>query len=199
MRAVGIRVNDVVGVGGFVLPGDRVDVLFTRTGSNEMPATDVLIQNTRVLAVDQIADEKNTEPTVAKVVTIEVNAVDAQKIALAQTLGALTLSLRSAGSLDQAPARRIVSQELTSSPSVYESEFARRRAEQAALDARLRGLEGAISNMNQRNSGDGEEEIEQPIVEVEAALPIERLTIPVDVVRGMKRQTYEVPRDASAR
>ncbi len=147
MRAVGVRVNDVVGVGGFILPGDRVDVMFTRTDRASQPSTDILIQNARVLAIDQLADEKSNSPSVAKVVTIEVNSVDAQKIALAQTVGSLTLSLRSAGSLDQAPARRIVVDELTSSPSVYEAKFAARNARQNELEKELSALRGKLDNL----------------------------------------------------
>jgi pilus assembly protein CpaB len=150
LRAVAIRVNDVVGVAGFILPGDRVDVLYTRGGGNDAASTDVLIQNVRILAVDQLADEKNSQPNVAKVVTIEVNTIDAQKIALAQTTGALSLTLRSAGSLDQAVAQRVVEQELTSSPSVYE-------AKQAALNERLSNLESTFAKLGKRiEAGDSD-------------------------------------------
>src|SRR5262245_15507408 len=57
MRAITIRVNDVEGVAGFVLPGDRVDVALTRQADKNAAATDVVLQNTRVLAIDQTADE----------------------------------------------------------------------------------------------------------------------------------------------
>ena len=120
MRAVSVRLNDVVGVGGFVLPGDRVDVLYTRnsnTGDGVSSSTDILIQNVRVLAIDQVADQKQSNPLVAKVATIEVTTLDAQKVALAQTTGSLSLTLRSAGSLDRAAAQRVVEEELVSSPS----------------------------------------------------------------------------------
>jgi pilus assembly protein CpaB len=63
MRAVAVRVNDVVGVGGFVLPGDRIDLLYTRNGTrDQVPSTDILIQNVRVLAIDQEADQKKDQP-----------------------------------------------------------------------------------------------------------------------------------------
>jgi pilus assembly protein CpaB len=55
MKAVTIRVNDVEGVAGFVLPGDRVDVVLTRQQDKNVAATDVVLQNVRVLAVDQLA------------------------------------------------------------------------------------------------------------------------------------------------
>ena len=75
MKAVTIRVNDVEGVGGFVLPGDRVDVVLTRQIEKGTATTEVVLQNTRVLAVDQIADERAVKATVAKSVTLEVGTV----------------------------------------------------------------------------------------------------------------------------
>src|SRR3546814_5616388 len=77
MRAVTIRVNDVAGVAGFVLPGDRVDVLLTRdrTGgeggnvANNL-ITDVLLQNVKVLGIDQDANQEKDKPSVAKAVTL---------------------------------------------------------------------------------------------------------------------------------
>lgn len=152
MRAVGIRVNEVAGVGGFVLPGDRVDVMFikTDTANNERPTTDVIIQNARVLAIDQDANEKASKAVVAKVVTIEVSSLDAQKVALAQTVGTLSLSLRATGSMDDKPGRRVVVEELTSSPNEYVAEFNARKAAQDELDARLKGLEGTLSVIDER-------------------------------------------------
>ena len=151
MRAVGIRLNDVAGAGGFVLPGDRVDVLYTKTRVNDDPSsTDILIQNVQVLAINQLADRKQSDPVVAAVATLEVTTVDAQKIALAQSTGMLSLSLRAAGSLERAPAVRIVEQELVSSASAYLDEFNARKAAQDALDARLKGLEGSVAVIDKK-------------------------------------------------
>ena len=97
MKAVTIRVNDVDGVGGFVLPGDHVDVVLTRQLYKESASTQVVLQNARVLAIDQIADERVAAPAVAKSVTIEVDTVAAQKIGLAASVGSLSLMLRQAG------------------------------------------------------------------------------------------------------
>jgi len=99
MRAVTIRVDDVFGVAGFVLPGDFVDVILTRpegenSASNENMRTDVLLQSVRVLAVDQLASENKDEPVVAKAATIEVSPEQAQKLALAAQVGTLSLALR---------------------------------------------------------------------------------------------------------
>lgn len=110
MRAVTIRVNDVSGAGGFVLPGDRVDVLHTASPSNKRleTITNILLQDTRVLAIDQIASESQEGAVVAKAATVEVVPFDAQKIALAAKVGELSLSLRnsSAGVEDDSKATK---------------------------------------------------------------------------------------------
>ena len=73
MKAVTVRVNDVDGVGGFVLPGDHVDVVLTRQIDKGSAITEVVLQNVRVLAIDQIADERAGKASVAKAVTLEVS------------------------------------------------------------------------------------------------------------------------------
>lgn len=97
MRAVSVRSNDVAGVGGFALPGDRVDVLVTRTvgtGYDANTVTQVLAENIRVLGVDQSDNAEDGKPVVSKAVTIEVTPDQAQTIQLAQTVGTVALSLR---------------------------------------------------------------------------------------------------------
>jgi pilus assembly protein CpaB len=100
MRAVTIRVNDVNGVAGFVLPGDKVDVLLTRDESGNRstrggnPITDILLHNVKVLGIDQKANDDEDKPKVARAVTLEVEPYDAQKLALASTVGSLSLALR---------------------------------------------------------------------------------------------------------
>jgi pilus assembly protein CpaB len=106
MRAVTIRVNDVDGVAGFVLPGDRVDVALTRQ-ADKVNTNDVVLQNIKILAVDQTADERTDKPSIARAVTLEVNASDAQKLALASTVGNLSLMLRRAGEAKSAETRRV--------------------------------------------------------------------------------------------
>ena len=113
MRAVTVRTNDVEGVAGFVLPGDHVDVLLTRQAERTTGTNDVVIQNTRVLAVDQLADDAADRPTVVRAVTLEVDTIGAQKIALAASLGNLSLMLRRAGEQHQDLTRRITTSDLT--------------------------------------------------------------------------------------
>jgi pilus assembly protein CpaB len=97
MKAVTVRVNDVEGVGGFVLPGDHVDVVLTRQIDKGQATTEVVLQNARVLATDQSADERASKPQVAKSVTLEVTTLEAQKVWLASSVGNLSLLLRKAG------------------------------------------------------------------------------------------------------
>jgi pilus assembly protein CpaB len=106
MKAVTVRVNDVDGVAGFILPGDRVDVLMTRNSDNN-GTTDVVLQNVKVLGIDQLADARAEKPTVAKAVTLEVDMVSAQKLALASSAGNLSLMLRRAGDTAEVVSRRI--------------------------------------------------------------------------------------------
>jgi pilus assembly protein CpaB len=107
MKAVTIRVNDVEGVAGFVLPGDHVDVVLTRQLDKDTATNDVVIQNARVLAVDQQADARAEKPAVVKAVTLEVNVTDAQRLSLASAVGTLSLLLRKAGEVNQGRPLRV--------------------------------------------------------------------------------------------
>jgi pilus assembly protein CpaB len=110
MRAVAIKTDEIAGVGGFITPGDRVDVVLTRDAGDidetkkaaegaagSTIASEVVVESARVLSVGQGADERQTEPQVASSVTIEVSAEGAGKIALARNIGTLSLQLRAAG------------------------------------------------------------------------------------------------------
>jgi pilus assembly protein CpaB len=107
MRAVTIRVNDVEGVAGFVLPGDRVDIALTRQADKSVATTDVVLQNIKVLAIDQTADERADKPSIARAVTLEVDLHAGQKLALASSIGTLSLVLRKAGEVAFDSNRRI--------------------------------------------------------------------------------------------
>jgi pilus assembly protein CpaB len=107
MKAVTIRVNDVDGVAGFVLPGDHVDILMTRQADKTASSTDVVLQNVRVLAIDQLADDASDKPLVVRAVTLEVDTGAAQRISLAASIGALSLALLMAGELNVEGTRRV--------------------------------------------------------------------------------------------
>jgi pilus assembly protein CpaB len=97
--AYAIPINDTSGVGGFVRPGDVVDVLVTRpipgegTSANDK-MTDVVLEAVPVLGIDQVSDENATKPATAKTATLEVDTFGAQKLALSIQLGTLSLALR---------------------------------------------------------------------------------------------------------
>jgi pilus assembly protein CpaB len=118
MRALTIRVNDVAGVAGFVLPGDRVDLLLTREVIKDQPITDVLMQNVRVLGIDQKADSPEATPDVVKAVTIEVTVEQAQKITLAASVGQLSLALRDVANVDSEPVRTVSLRDLNISEAL---------------------------------------------------------------------------------
>jgi len=96
MRALSVRVNEVIGVAGFVVPGTRVDVLLTGnpTNSSDQQTTTVL-ENVAVIATGQKL-ERNTagEPQLTPVITLLVSPDDAQKLTLATTQGKIQLALR---------------------------------------------------------------------------------------------------------
>ncbi len=108
MRAVTVRINAASGVAGFAFPGDRVDVVLSHTVTFVVPSPDgekasskdhiageTVLQNVRVLAIDQDTDKSGEQPVVAKTATLEVTPVQAEMVAIAAQLGTLSLSLRS--------------------------------------------------------------------------------------------------------
>jgi pilus assembly protein CpaB len=112
MRALSVRMNDIYGVAGFVMPGDRVDILLTReleiAGNNKRDlATDILLQNVKVLGIDQEAAETNEKPRVAKAVTLEVTPEQAQKLTLAMQVGTLSLALRNLANIQEKRPTRV--------------------------------------------------------------------------------------------
>src|SRR5258708_1579645 len=104
MRAVSIRSDDVAGVAGFVLPGDRVDILLTRSigaGPTASTVTQVLAEDAQVVGVDQLNDTQADKPVVAKAVTVEVTPDQAQAISLAHAVGSISLALRQISDRDK--------------------------------------------------------------------------------------------------
>ncbi len=97
MRAVSVKVDEVIGVAGFVLPGTRVDVLVTLnpTSEPEAAATRVILQNVQTLAAGQtIQRDQDGTPQTVTVITLLVTPDQAQKLTLASTKGRIQLALR---------------------------------------------------------------------------------------------------------
>lgn len=108
-RGVAIPVNAVRGVGGFVLPGDRVDVLHTTTigRRDDQPVTRTLIQDLTVLAIDQTNAEDFAEPTLVNVVTLLTTQEEAKILTLALEVGTLTLTLRNGLDIEEDESRTV--------------------------------------------------------------------------------------------
>jgi pilus assembly protein CpaB len=113
-RAMAIKVTDVTGVGGFVTPGDHVDIVLTRHLPNDEMRADTILQRVIVRAIDQVADEDRDKPAVVRTVTLEVGPDEAQKLALAQQAGTLSLTLRNLVSTDEAELKSISLRDLAS-------------------------------------------------------------------------------------
>ena len=99
MRATTIPISNVSGVAGFALPGTTVDVILTRQipgdgAQQQDQMSDVILENVHILAIDQLADEKTGEPKVGATATLQTDLYSAQKLALAQKIGTISLALR---------------------------------------------------------------------------------------------------------
>ncbi len=201
MRAVTVRVDEVRGVAGFVLPGDRVDLILTRgeTGAQDAAYADILLQNAKVLAIDQVAGERQDKPTVARAVTLELSVDQAQKVVLAQGVGRLSLVLRQTDEPVGASPVRVTTSDL----GPGESTAAKDRI--AELTAQVEALRKAADAANAR-AGEGtraqlaemEMRLRSQLMHANptpalspAAPPPPKLTINV-IRNGSKRDAYSV-------
>jgi len=120
-RAVSVKVDNVIGVAGFVVPGSRVDGMATirRVGKKRaIPYSKVILQDVRVLAVDQKLEEvKSGDPELVNVVTLEVTPVQAEHLIYAAHEGRLQLALRSPGDDAKVASRSIGVSDLLDGPS----------------------------------------------------------------------------------
>lgn len=213
MKAVSIRVNDVLGVAGFVFPGDRVDVLLTRSVRGDDGAdksfVDVLLQSMKVLAVDQVADVSKDNPTVVKSVTLEATTKDAQKLTLAAGAGQLSLALRQAAGSKGETTDRVTLSDLNGDTP---DDVAKRQAEldkQAAADAaaaaerqradeKIAGLEKAVDQLSKVKpvpavvTAPASKEVVKEVIKYLEPAPPKNVT--VGVFRGVKLESYDVPR-----
>ncbi|WP_136617274.1 MULTISPECIES: Flp pilus assembly protein CpaB [Mesorhizobium] len=219
MKAVSIRVNDVLGVAGFVFPGDRVDVLLTRTergDGDDKSFVDVLLQSMKVLAVDQVADVSKDSPTVVKSVTLEASTKDAQKLTLAAGAGQLSLALRQAAASKGETTERVTLSDLTGETpadvAARQAELDRKAAAEAAAaeerkraEDKIAGLTQAVEKVGSRLdqlskvkpapavvSAPEVREVVKEVVKYVTPEPPSRAT--VGVFRGVKLETYDVPR-----
>jgi pilus assembly protein CpaB len=184
MRAATVAITDVSGVAGFVKPNDTVDVLITRQpiggdgATQGQQVTDVLLQNIRVIAMDQAA-ASNGQPAVSRTATLELTPIDAQKIALGQQLGQLSLVLRKPGVEQNIPNVETVS--LDDLRYSYYSGQRPPAGDAAATPPPVRPARIARITQPRR-----------PAPRPAAPAPVVRQTNSVDVTRGTQTSTYEV-------
>jgi pilus assembly protein CpaB len=193
MRAATVRINDVSGVAGFVKPNDSVDVLITRQpigeGREGGQVTDVRLHTIRVIAMDQDAVGADGKPNVSRTTTLEVTPVDAQKLALGQQLGSLSLVLRKPGEEQNIPQVETVS--LNDLRYSYYGSLPPTANAQAGADATRAALASATSAERQaRIARISQPRRSAPVVRRQAAPA--KSTSTVIVTRGTQDSTYEV-------
>jgi len=96
-RAVTVKVNEIMGVAGFALPGNYVDVMVNTPDGENQPVSKIVIERIQVLAVAQDASTNESKPRVVNAVTLQVSPQQAEQIDLARSVGTLSLVLRSHG------------------------------------------------------------------------------------------------------
>lgn len=94
-RAMTVKVNEVIGVAGFALPGNRVDIMVSAQDDQNKPISKIVLEQILVLAVAQEASRDETKPKVVSAVTLEVTPEQAERLDLARNVGTLSLVLRS--------------------------------------------------------------------------------------------------------
>jgi len=96
MRAFSIKVNEVVGVGGFIVPDSRVDVVVTTspTHSSQEKISKIVLEDVRVLAAGQVIEQKENKPVTVNTVTLSLTPEDSEKLALAGNDGIIQLVMR---------------------------------------------------------------------------------------------------------
>jgi pilus assembly protein CpaB len=96
MRAISTEISPETGVGGFILPNDRVDVILTRRSGQDRFTSDTILQDVRVLAIDQTIEEKGGQKVVVgKTATLELTPSQTETLAVSRQRGTLSLALRS--------------------------------------------------------------------------------------------------------
>jgi pilus assembly protein CpaB len=182
-RAVTVAVDDVRGVAGFIFPGDFVDVALTRTDNSAGPQSfsEVILQHVKVLAIDQMAGQRQEHPTVAKAVTVEVDPEQALRILLAANVGKLSLILRQPAEVAVGPDAKVTDRDLfgdeapANLPPVQAQPVAfQPNPPVATLPPGGATLPGAAPP---------------------PALPPDALTRKITVFRSVKSEQYDVPQD----
>ena len=99
-RALAVRVDEIIGVSGFIVPDDRVDIILTTTpvgGNQDSKVSKIVLQNKRVLSVAQSTEQKDGKPQIARSITLELTPEESEKLTLASSEGQIVMALRGLG------------------------------------------------------------------------------------------------------
>jgi pilus assembly protein CpaB len=117
MRAVSIAVTATSGNGGFISPGDHVDLIVTHhikdTPSNDSVVSETFVHDVRIVAVDQMLDNPDNKAILAKTVTVEVTPRQAEQISVATEMGKISVALRGIATVDPATGAAVPGQGTT--------------------------------------------------------------------------------------
>lgn len=125
-RAMTVRVNDVVGVAGFALPGNYVDILVHAQRDGDVKGetkaiSKTVLEHVLVLAVAQEASRDDTKPKVVNAVTLELSLADSEKLDLARSIGSLSLALRNQSDQQTVSTDGVTKSELFGEPKVFKA------------------------------------------------------------------------------
>ncbi len=184
-RAVTVAVDDVRGVAGFIFPGDFVDVVLTRTENSNGPQnfSEVILQHVKVLAIDQMAGQRQEHPTVAKAVTVEVDPDQALRILLAANIGKLSLILRQPAEVALAPDAKVTDRDLLGDDEA--------QAQASPVNPSVPAVQ-AQPTVFQPNSAPG---ALPPEAAPPPAPPSDSPTRKITVIRAVKSEQYDVPEE----
>lgn len=180
MRAVSIRVNDVVGVAGFLLPGNKVDVLSTYKTKGKSVSTDVILSNVKILAVDQKASDDENKPQIVRAITLELNLQQAGILMNARSKGGIQLALRNPNEQRGSKDDQTVSEEDLTDPQLMASE-------DDSSDQQL--------TVSKEDSTDKQPVIEMTLANTSSADDnprIFRKSQKVEVIRGVKKESIQL-------
>ncbi len=159
-RAMAIEVDAVTAVGGFVTPGDHVDIVLTQGAKQELRAVTIL-QNIRVIGVDQQSEELSDQPEIARTITVEVTPQQGQRLALAQKAGTLSLTLRTLDNVEDEPMEMVRLRDLLQEEGPVEKVEA-----QPTVTVR-RGTETEVVTIQRQLNEAEERTVAEPVTELE--------------------------------
>jgi pilus assembly protein CpaB len=157
-RAITVKVNEVVGLAGLALPGNKVDILVNTKDESDKPISKIVLEQILVLAVGQDLGRDETKPKSVTAVTLEVSPEEAEKLDLARSVGTLSLVLRN--QVDKSPGTTTgirtsdllkITSEPRAAPAVPKKPDSRRQTVQTVEI--IRGTDKTQANLNGKESG----------------------------------------------